>query len=251
MELPKIRYALDRIRPAGGTIPTHIHPTWELVYYIDGSGKTVIGNICYDYTPGSLCLIPPETDHSELNTEQTHVIFCTFMPSSEFRCISGLYLGNEELAYLVQMLASPAAGDSGPEAKIAELCLSIMLLRLVSQQSIVGTIMRTDSRSLDRALQFISDYYNTDIKLPTLATMVGYSYDRFRHLFRLQYGISPKQMILQRRIDAAKELLRREGSITNIARDCGFPSISQFTTCFKNATGMTPREYRNKNRAQK
>ncbi len=245
MELPTIRYALERTRQADSTIPAHIHPTWELIYYLDGDGQTVIGETSYEYSSGMLCLIPPETEHLENIRTETHLIFCTFMPA-QLKCTAGLYPGSVELTALMHRLVSTASDGGDTSLEIASLYLAIVLLRLTEQNGLSGTVMHVGNRSLDCTLQYISDYYNTDIDLAALAAMVGYSYDRFRHLFRQRYGIPPKQMILLRRIDAAKEQLRRDGSITSIAASCGFSSLSQFTTSFRRATGMTPGEYRAK-----
>jgi transcriptional regulator GlxA family with amidase domain len=51
------------------------------------------------------------------------------------------------------------------------------------------------------------------------------------------------------RIERAKTLLRRsEKSITEIAYETGFGSIHYFSRYFKESVGITPNEYRTKNK---
>jgi AraC-like DNA-binding protein len=45
-------------------------------------------------------------------------------------------------------------------------------------------------------------------------------------------------------IEMAKKLLvENDTSISQIANACGYNSLAYFSKCFKEATGMTPKEY--------
>lgn len=248
MELPKIQYALERTREGEGTIVTHSHSSWEIVCYLSGSGKSQIGNTIYEYTAGDVCLIPPETGHSEINTDKTRLVFCVFDPVG-FECNGGLYHGDDEICDLAERIARIEYSHNRTDVTVAALYLTVILVRLGNSLRIPGTTDSRGNRSLDSACHYIFDYFNTDIDLTELATSVGYSYDRFRHIFRQRYGLPPKQMILFKRIDAAKTLLLGNGKIANIARECGFSSASQFNTAFRKSQGITPSQYRKKCRS--
>ena len=243
MNLPKIEYALRRIRAAGENVTLHMHDTWELVMYISGEGRCICNDLSYEYSAGSICLIPPNTHHKEINRTETDLIFCSFVPSGA-GCREGMFDGDAELsAAAIQMVKAMTERSAGAE-QIAAMYLSIILLRLGLRDSAEGEQVEEKNRSLDSAFRYIFDYYNTDIKPRELAASVGYSYDRFRHIFKEKYGVTPKQMILYKRLDAAKQQLRRDGKIENIARSCGFGSATQFNVIFKKTQGMTPGEYR-------
>ena len=67
----------------------------------------------------------------------------------------------------------------------------------------------------------------------------------FRKLFKLCYGISPKQYLQQLRIEKAKEILQNSShSITKIAEKCGYSSVYHFSKIFKEKVGYNPAEYR-------
>lgn len=246
MELPVVSYALDRIRESGDTIPQHIHSSWELVFYLSGEGSSRIGDVIYKYKEGTVCVIPPDTTHSEVIDTRTHVVFCTF-ECRDFDCEGGMYTADAESIALISHIAGMKYLRDTTEATVAALYLAVVLARLSAQSVQSGTAVKSAGQSLESACRYIFDYFNTDIDLPALAATVGYSYDRFRHLFRQRCGMPPKQLILFRRLGAAKELLRGKAKISSIAVECGFSSASQFSTAFRRATGMTPGEYRRRN----
>lgn len=74
----------------------------------------------------------------------------------------------------------------------------------------------------------------------------------FRKQFLKEYGTTPKQFILNIRIEKAKQLLS-DGvfSVTSIANDCGFSNVYHFCKIFKKKTGVTPTEYMVKHRVYK
>ncbi len=82
-----------------------------------------------------------------------------------------------------------------------------------------------------------------------LAGQANISEVYFRQVFLKQYGITPRQYIINARIAKAKQLLSSGNKkVSAIAEECGFLSVYHFCRCFKEKTGMTPTEYMNSNR---
>ncbi|MBE6546671.1 MAG: helix-turn-helix domain-containing protein [Ruminococcaceae bacterium] len=109
--------------------------------------------------------------------------------------------------------------------------------------------IQAEADELQGALQAIYENYH----LPTLtnaclAAECAISEVYFRKLFKQRMGISPRQFIIDLRIQKAKQLLS-EGSlkIWAIAEACGFGDSYHFCKSFKQHTGMTPQEYRKSN----
>ncbi len=85
-----------------------------------------------------------------------------------------------------------------------------------------------------------------------LAKRIGISEVYLRKLFATHYRTSPKQYILDMRIQKAKSLLTNGVlSITAISEECGFSSLYHFCRIFKEKTGFTPSEYSKNNRIYK
>ena len=65
------------------------------------------------------------------------------------------------------------------------------------------------------------------------------------HCFKARFGISPKNFILQVRINRAKELLAStDMKINDIALKVGFLSQQRFNDAFKRLENLTPLKYR-------
>ena len=88
-------------------------------------------------------------------------------------------------------------------------------------------------RGLDRPLD-----------LAGLAAAAGVSRSQLERDFRRVFGETPQQLLGRARIERAIELLDTPGGISAIAQACGFSDQSAFTRRFKAATGMTPRDWR-------
>ncbi len=70
-----------------------------------------------------------------------------------------------------------------------------------------------------------------------------------RKLFLKQYKLTPKQYILQMRIQKAKQLLEESPfTVAAISEKCGFSNPYHFSRAFKQRTGLTPTQYAAQNR---
>jgi len=98
-----------------------------------------------------------------------------------------------------------------------------------------------------RAQDFIRENLNNGISLKEIADAAGdVSPYHFSRLFKQATGFSPYQFLIECRVLAAQQLLRaqRELSLGEIAFRCGFADQSSFTRCFRQRTGLTPKQYR-------
>ena len=95
------------------------------------------------------------------------------------------------------------------------------------------------------AIKYIkNNISNTALSNSLIAQELGISEVYFRKLFLAKYGTTPKQYILDIRIQKAKQLLR-DGiyKITSVSDECGFSSQYHFCRIFKEKTGYTPSDY--------
>lgn len=93
--------------------------------------------------------------------------------------------------------------------------------------------------------QYISINFEKNISLTDLARAAHLSPNYFLKLFKNQTGLTPKEYILQVRLNNARFLLSNTNiKISAIASDCGFNDTSYFSMFFKKRFGLTPAEYR-------
>lgn len=82
-------------------------------------------------------------------------------------------------------------------------------------------------------------------RVEELARKAGLSPARFSRRTRALFGLSPSQLVVKVRIDAARRmLLDRKIPIAGVALACGYCDQSAFTRQFKAVTGLTPAQYR-------
>lgn len=94
-----------------------------------------------------------------------------------------------------------------------------------------------------------NNYLSHELTNKMLADQCNISEVYFRQLFTGQYGISPRQYIIDIRINKAMQLLT-DGvfKINTVSEKCGFSNPYHFSRLFKAKTGMTPTEYMKQNR---
>jgi AraC family transcriptional regulator len=101
------------------------------------------------------------------------------------------------------------------------------------------------ARQVRRAQEIMTTHLDESVPLATLAHDAGLSPWYFCRAFKQSIGLTPHQWMRKQRVDRAR-LLLAEGnrSLTSIAIDLGFASLSHFSSVFKQATGNSPTHYR-------
>ena len=101
------------------------------------------------------------------------------------------------------------------------------------------------SRPLQRVIEYINEHLQDELSLVELARTAQLSPHHFATVFKASTGISPHRYVIERRIDRARDLLRRDDkTISEIAYAVGFSSQSHLTANFRRMMGMTPRKFR-------
>ncbi|MBD2516613.1 helix-turn-helix transcriptional regulator [Nostoc sp. FACHB-973] len=100
-------------------------------------------------------------------------------------------------------------------------------------------------QKLRQAIEYIQAHLGENLSLGAIANELGISQYYFCHLFKRSTGMSPHQYLIHQRVEQAKHLLRHPGrTVTSVALDCGFANQSHFAKCFRQYTGMNPKEFR-------
>ena len=98
---------------------------------------------------------------------------------------------------------------------------------------------------LEQLDKFCQGHIQQDINLQRAADICGLERTYFCTYFHLKVGVCFKCWLGLLRIAKAKKIIETvDHSITRIAHDVGFGSLSNFERMFKRSTGMTPFEYK-------
>lgn len=205
--------------------------------------------------PGRMLYVPPDLDHSFSSAAQgsgERVIWLIDQktwakhvrgkfPPSSFPINA---LAKELVFYL--LIHREAQGAKYFIAALVEsLFESLQSAELekknISSDHLAGRI--SDAR-IQRAMELMEKELGA-ISLSEVAKRSGLSLRNFNRLFLKEAGLGPKDYLLLRRVEKAKWLLREtKMTVTDIALEVGYNSLSKFIATFKRLEGVLPSDYR-------
>jgi len=101
------------------------------------------------------------------------------------------------------------------------------------------------ARHLLKARDLADSRYFEPLGVDDMAAAAGLSRAHFSREFRREFGESPHQYLLTRRMERAAWLLRAtDRSIADVCFSVGLASVGSFTTSFSRTYGVSPTVYR-------
>lgn len=97
---------------------------------------------------------------------------------------------------------------------------------------------------IQKAQDFIKENYKKDISLEEVSRKVDISLYYFSKLFKDVVGENFIDYLTRIRMESAKELLRSELSIKEVAVEVGYKDSNYFSRIFKKCVGVTPTEFK-------
>ena len=104
-----------------------------------------------------------------------------------------------------------------------------------------------ERKIIDQVIGYIKEYYDKDINLNTIADVFNKNNCYLSVLFKKEIGVNFTDYLTSLRIEKAKELLtNKDLNIKELSNQVGYMSPKHFSSVFKNATGISPKQYREK-----
>ncbi|WP_300672195.1 AraC family transcriptional regulator [Soonwooa sp.] len=140
-----------------------------------------------------------------------------------------------------------AMDDNTHKDLMADFALKELLIRLMQTQA--STMIQSQLSKNQSRLGFVVDYIKKNLhqklNIDQMAKMAYVSKSNFFKMFKEELGISPNDFILKERINLAKDLLKGQSSIKEVAFQTGFTDTNYFTRVFKQYAGTTPKSFQN------
>jgi AraC-like DNA-binding protein len=141
---------------------------------------------------------------------------------------------------------------TSPEKNTYTECMSILynIYNLLQQSRESSYLNKNRKDDISNIKRYMDEHFNlSDLSITSLSEKSGISEVYLRKLFSAHYNTSPRQYVLNLRIQKAKQLLTDTPlRMTTIAAQCGFSSQYHFCRIFKERTGLTPTQYAVENR---
>ncbi len=256
---------LGRLRLAGriwngrgvvSTSPLRVYGSFALVCVLRGAGTYKDAHGLRTSVEAGQCItVLPELGHwyGTRAGETWDEIYLTFDgPVFDLWRTSGL-LGQTEpvrphpegFPNRLQALAQTASQFPNDRAKHIAQLLTLLNELPYTQYSRPNTPHPTSSFLSDAKAALETDI-GAEISLSDLANRLNVGYETFRKRFERETGVSPAKYRAQKRMEAAKSLLRYSPQMTNrqVAQTLGFADEYHFSRRFTQSVGVSPRAFR-------
>ncbi len=272
-------YIADR-RKTEFTYPIHCHVEYELNFAEHAAGvRRVVGDsseIIGDY---DLVLITgKELEHvweqHECISKEIREITIQFSPDLFFnnfisknqfdsirrmldRAQCGLSFPIQAIMRVYNWLDKLASEEQGFYAVAHFLCILYELslyddAKVLASSSFAKMEISSESRRVQKVLKYIADHYQEEIRLSTLANIVGMTPASFSRFFRLRTGKTLSDYIMDIRLGfACRMLVDSTMNIAEICYESGFNNLSNFNRMFKRQKGCLPKKFREYYRKKK
>ena len=240
----------------------HTHTCAELFFVTGGSGAMQIGQVPSPMVPGDLMAVNAGVAHtevSELSDPLEYVVLGvdgleTLAGPEGFALVHGFYHQRQVAQTLNMLLHEAQRGQSGYEGVCQDLLHILLLLLVRHRGSILRPVPREQKAGRECSLvrRYIDSHFKESITLDGLAAVAHLNKYYLAHAFQKEYGVSPIRYLTARRIQESKFLLAEtDHSLSHIAQVLGFSSASYFSQCFHRIEGVSPKEYRQRERRKR
>lgn len=94
--------------------------------------------------------------------------------------------------------------------------------------------------------KFVDENYHKNIKVEDIGRLIGINQNKIRREFKVQYNITVSDYMAElRMLKARKLIINKDMMIKEIAIECGYEYVQNFTRAFKKKFGMSPEKLRN------
>lgn len=255
--------------------PYHFHPEMELVYVLESYGKRIIGDSVQSFGEGDMVFIGSNLPHVWLNDE----MFYSGIPSLKARAIvvyfnknifgSGFYEMNEvfkicelfenakkgicingQTKEIISCKLKELVGKNGFDKilgvfEIVHLLSESKDLQYITTHGYRSRLKHAETDRLSDVYKYVQKHFKENISLTTISNISNLTPQSFCRLFKKRTGKNFIEYLNEIRVSAAcKFLLDTDWSISEIAYNCGYKTVSNFNKLFKSITGMSPKMYR-------
>jgi AraC-like DNA-binding protein len=255
----------------------HRHEEIQLTLILKGEGTLLVGSIMHAFKENEVYLIGANIPHvfksdasyfAPESGKEVHALTIFFNTKGKLASLFSL----PELKSVYSFFSSNYSGFRIPQHSFADISGRILaiqysngldqLMQFFQLLKSLSVLENIDALAPDMQVKGFSDYeglrisniynyimqhYNRDISLEEVAAAAFMTPQAFCRYFKKHTRVTFITFLNEIRInEACKKLI--EGcydSVSSVAYDCGFNSITNFNRVFKSTTGKSPRQYVN------
>lgn len=248
--------------------PSHWHAPLEIIMPLENHYRVTCCNTLFTLREGDVLIINPGIVHSMMADAGKRLIF-----QADFTLLHGI----KELEATLSIISPALVITSEDEPETHEIIQKLMLeisdeyfadaplseasiySKLIGIFVLIGRNYSPNAKSFNNSLRkqreyterfmyvcdYIREHCSEDLTLDHIADISGFSKYHFSRLFKQFTNVSFYKYLNKKRIEYAEKLLvDKELTITEVALQCGFSSLSAFIRMFKLIKSCTPTEFK-------
>lgn len=271
MSLP-VRFNLEKpicdayfVKSAGSS-SLHGHHHFLITLITDGGGVQTLNGTDVNFTAGDLFILSPADFHKNtIAPGESYDYYGVKFPYEllDFRLSELCALDRfpihihlskttrERIEIMFETLVEECRAGCSSIASDT-LCRSLIeAVFVLAIRELPGERAGAKGAFVNRALGYLHSNFHDPITVSDAAAYVGYTPNYFNTMFRRTFGMPFGAYLRDMRLSYAKNLLLSGNvSLTEIALEAGFGSLSHFSRLFSAAYGTSPQEYRKAQKSQ-
>ncbi len=251
---------------------SHYHDFHKLLFFESGSVSYYIEGETYQLQPYDLVLVPAgEVHRPVIHDDSPYRRLIVYLSpaffdgyrtggSDLFSCFSACIRrnshvlrakkGRESRLYpqIRELISTVPAQDSGSLLELYQRSLLVQILILLSfaaeGDNISYPAASVANPQVLRALSYINEHLREELSVNRIADACFLNRSYLMHLFRRETGYTIGTYITEKRLFAARTMIRSGCSVTEACMQSGFPGYSSFYRAYRKKFGEPPKESR-------
>ncbi len=235
----------------------HTHNHMELFYVVGGKGQFMIQDQLYPVSAKSLVIINPNVAHTEVSLDAQPLEYIVLgiegielaageRSNGQFGIME--HFESADITSCLRNILREMEQKSTGYEDVCQAYMEILIIRLMRSAALAVPIepqLLSGSRQCDAVRHYIDMHFKETLTLEQLAEEAHMNKYYLSHSFKREYGISPINYMISKRIEESKYLLAETDlSMSHIAQLMGFSSLSYFSQVFRRTQDISPLAYR-------